>query len=79
MRKQQNNYAQYDKAVIVTGDGDFHCLVNYFLQSNKLARLIVPNRYKYSLLLRNTVGLGRRITFMNDLKVRLVYKKHLNG
>lgn len=44
-------YPNYDKAVIVTGDGDFHCLIEYLEKKGKLARLLIPNREKYSRLL----------------------------
>jgi len=44
-------YTNYDKAVIVSGDGDFHCLVEYLIKNNKLLKIIVPNK-KYSSLLR---------------------------
>lgn len=44
-------YRNYDKAVIVTGDGDFHCLIEYLAKQKKLEKLIVPNK-KYSSLLR---------------------------
>jgi len=44
-------YPRYDKAIIVSGDGDFHCLVEYLEKKNKLAKIIVPNK-KYSSLLR---------------------------
>lgn len=43
-------FSNYDKAVIVTGDGDFHCLVKYLIEKNKLLRLLAPNK-KYSSLL----------------------------
>lgn len=36
-------YENFDKAVIVTGDGDFHSLLDYFEKNNKLERLIVPS------------------------------------
>ncbi len=62
----------YDKAVIVTGDGDFHCLIEYLKQKGKLSRLLVPNKYKYSTLLRK---FGSDITFVTDLKERLEYLK----
>jgi len=65
-------YPNYDKAVIVTGDGDFHCLIEYLNKQNKLERLIVPNRYKFSSLLRKFAS---KITFMNDLRQKLEYKK----
>lgn len=41
----------YDKAIIVSGDGDFRCLIDYLDSIGKLLRIIVPNR-KYSSLLR---------------------------
>jgi len=44
-------YTNYDKAVIVSGDGDFYCLVEYLIKNNKLLKIIVPNK-KYSSLLR---------------------------
>jgi uncharacterized LabA/DUF88 family protein len=44
-------YKNYDKAIIVSGDGDFHCLIEYLESKNKLLKVIVPNK-KYSSLLR---------------------------
>lgn len=44
-------FDKYDKAVIVTGDGDFHCLVEYLEGEGKLLKIIAPN-HKYSSLLR---------------------------
>jgi len=44
-------YENYDKAIIVSGDGDFHCLIEYLESNSKLAKIIVPNK-KYSSLLR---------------------------
>jgi uncharacterized LabA/DUF88 family protein len=41
----------YDRAVIVSGDGDFFCLIEYLEKIEKLEALLVPNR-KYSTLLR---------------------------
>jgi uncharacterized LabA/DUF88 family protein len=38
----------YSKAVIVTGDGDFHCLVKYLYEQGKLLKVLIPNRYKFS-------------------------------
>lgn len=61
-------YANYDKAVIVTGDGDFHCLIEYLESQNKIERLIVPNKYKYSSLLRRFSGF---ISFLNNTRDKL--------
>ena len=42
----------YKKAIIITGDGDFACLVRYLREQWKLWLLIVPNQNKYSSFLR---------------------------
>lgn len=44
-------YPNYEKAVIVSGDGDFYCLVEYLIKQNKLRKIIVPNVH-FSFLLR---------------------------
>ena len=61
----------YNKAVIVTGDGDFHCLIDYLKRQNKLEKLIVPDRNKFSSLLRK---FAPDMAFMNDLRGKLEYK-----
>ena len=43
--------ASYEKAIIVSGDGDFYCLVEYLDQQKKLMHIMAPNR-QYSTLLR---------------------------
>jgi uncharacterized LabA/DUF88 family protein len=43
-------YPSYDKAIIVSGDGDFYCLVEYLVEQNKLVKIIVPNIHFSSLL-----------------------------
>ena len=43
-------YHRYDKAIIVTGDGDFACLVEYLDEKGKMGKLLVPNRHFSSLL-----------------------------
>jgi uncharacterized LabA/DUF88 family protein len=62
----------YDKAVLVTGDGDFHCLVEYLKNKNKLHKLLVPNSKKYSALLRKFSG---EIAFINPLRGKLEYQR----
>lgn len=42
-------YPNYDKAVIVSGDGDFHCIVEYLSEKNKLLHLLAPNNHYSSL------------------------------
>ena len=66
-------YDNYDKALIVTGDGDFHCLVEYLNNQNKLLRLLVPNQSKYSTQLKPFAP--NNISFVSDLRQKLEYKK----
>lgn len=63
---QLNNF---DHAVIITGDGDFYCLVQYLRELEKLERLLVPNRKKYSALLKKFAG--KHIDFMDDLAQKI--------
>lgn len=45
-------YNNYDKAVIVSCDGDFRCLHEYLKNKNKLFKIIIPNRKSESSLLK---------------------------
>jgi len=45
-------YDKYDKAVIVSGDGDFYCLHEFLVKNNKLFKIIIPNRKSESSLLK---------------------------
>lgn len=67
-------YGNYDHAVIVTGDGDFYCLAKYLLEQGKLEAILVPNRFKFSALLRFR-DTNPFLRYMNDLKEKLAYKK----
>jgi uncharacterized LabA/DUF88 family protein len=44
-------YDNYDKAVIVSGDGDFYCLAKHLLEKDKLKIILAPNEFNYSSLL----------------------------
>lgn len=61
-------FENYDKAIIVSGDGDFHCLIEYLELKGKLDKLIVPNKFKYSSLLRK---FEKYICFLNDLRKKV--------
>ena len=67
-------YPNYNKAVIVTGDGDFYCLVKYFIEQNKVEVALIPNRNRFSALLNFKI-FRSYLRFMNDLKNKLEYKK----
>ena len=61
-------FPNYDEAIVVTGDGDFRCLVEYLKQQSKLGRILVPNRKKYSQLLAE---FRTDMDFMNNLRRKL--------
>jgi uncharacterized LabA/DUF88 family protein len=43
-------YENYKKAIIVSGDGDFHCLIEYLERKDKLLKVLTPNKHFSSLL-----------------------------
>ncbi|MCL4366849.1 NYN domain-containing protein [Patescibacteria group bacterium] len=45
-------FSNYNKAVIVSGDGDFYCLHEYLEKDHKLLRIIIPNSKSESSLLK---------------------------
>ena len=65
-------YPKYDKAVIVSGDGDFYCLHEYLDKQKKLLRIIIPNSKLESSLLK---GFQEYKTFIEHEKEKLEYKK----
>jgi len=64
-------FPNYDKALIVTGDGDFYCLVEHLKKHGKLLNLMIPNQHKYSSLLRK---FGTDIVYMNNLRGKLEFR-----
>lgn len=62
-------YTEFDKAIIVSGDGDFHCLVEYLAEHNKLLHIMTPNR-QYSKLLRKFT---KFIVRLDVLRPKLAY------
>ncbi len=65
-------FGNYDQAVIVTGDGDFRCLVEYLLKKDKLNRVLVPDQFRYSALLKSLSTPSNNIfQFMNFLRQKV--------
>ncbi|MCH2188583.1 NYN domain-containing protein [Candidatus Gracilibacteria bacterium] len=62
----------YDKAIIITGDGDFACLIRHLRKIGKLKSLIVPNENRYSVFLKKE-GKGLIDSLTNKRK-KLEYK-----
>jgi uncharacterized LabA/DUF88 family protein len=65
--------ANYDKAVIITSDGDFSCLINYLNSNNKLERLLASSRGGCSKYLRKAAG--SKVDYMDALRSKLEYTK----
>lgn len=65
-------YKNYQKAVIVSGDGDFYCLIEYLVGKQKLSKVIIPNRKKYSQLF---MKFNPYLAFVDNLQAKLEIKK----
>ena len=61
---------KYDKAIIVSGDGDFYCIVEYLAEQGKLLHLMAPN-WKYSSLLK---PYEQYVVRVDEFKRQLAYK-----
>ncbi len=67
-------YHNYNKAIIVTGDGDFYCLAKYLIEQKKINAVLIPNQDKFSALLNFKIC-RPYLRFMNDLREKLEYIK----
>ena len=63
-------YQNYDKAIVVSGDGDFYCLVEYLSQKQKLLHLLAPNSH-YSTLYR---PFESSVVVLDTMRSRLSYR-----
>ena len=67
------DFNNYDKAVIISGDGDFACLVRHLRKKQKLKKVLVPNVKRYSALFKKASI--NYLDFMSNLRQKLEYKK----
>ena len=65
MKELQN----YEKAVIVSGDGDFYCIIEYLEKQGKLLHLLAPNDH-YSSLYK---PYEKFVLVINDFRKELMY------
>jgi uncharacterized LabA/DUF88 family protein len=63
-------YPNYDKAVIVTGDGDFACLMDYLSTKNKLQRILAPNIHLCSQFIKHR-NLARYLDYLHQLNRKI--------
>jgi uncharacterized LabA/DUF88 family protein len=64
-------YNNYKKAIIISSDGDFACLIDFLQKNNKLLLLFTPNN-KYSQLLK---PFSKFIIRIDQIKKSIEYKK----
>lgn len=62
----------YDKAIIVTGDGDFQCLIKYLRKIDKLGYVVSPNRKWCSILLKREAR--EHHVFIEEMRLKLELK-----
>lgn len=65
-------YRHYNQAIIVSGDGDFYCLVEYLKGQGKLGSVLVPNQ-KFSKSLKDFDKYIKRI---DHAKKSLMLREH---
>lgn len=53
----------FDSCILITGDGDFGCLVEFLKENSSIDRIVAPDEQKCSILLRNK---NTEITFLNE-------------
>jgi uncharacterized LabA/DUF88 family protein len=67
------DFNNYDKAIIISSDGDFYSLVKYLYKKNKLEYVISPYKETCSSLLKKSAK--EKIVFINNLQKKFEYKK----
>ena len=65
-------YQEFNKAVIVSSDGDFYSLVEHFYGNNKLIAVLSADIKNCSTLLKQRAK--DRMFFVNDLRHKLEYR-----
>lgn len=63
----------FDRAVIISSDGDFYSVVKFLYEKGKLQSVISPHQKTCSVLLRRTAK--EKIVFIDNLRQKLEYKK----
>ena len=59
----------YNKAIIISGDGDFYSLIKYLKSKDKFKMLIAPSKHSCSNLLRRITK--RDIVFATDIRNKI--------
>jgi uncharacterized LabA/DUF88 family protein len=71
-------YPNFDRAIIVSGDGDFYCLVEYLEKQNKLLKVMAPNKHFSGHLRKYYSYIIRIDRLRNSLELFKPMKKEAN-
>ena len=66
-------YLNYDRAIIITSDGDFGCLTEYLYEKDKLKTVISPHYNTCSILLKKAAK--EKVVFIDNLRTKLEHVK----
>ena len=64
---------KYNKALVVTSDGDFACLVSYLIKTGKLLKVLATSKTGCSDILSEAAG--KDIDYLNFLRGKIEYIK----
>lgn len=71
--------SNYDRAIIVSGDGDFYCLIEYLDQKGRLLNLFAPSQHYSSLYNKYEKYIVRLDQFRRELAYRDFNRRGKNG
>lgn len=66
-------YPRYDKAVLVTSDGDFYSLARYLYDNQKLEVVLSPKKQRCSKLLRKSAK--EKMRYLDTLQEKIAKRK----
>jgi len=63
-------YTNFDRAILISGDGDFQCLAKHLHEKGKLKAIMIPNKHSYSALYK-TKTFKPYLKFVSDLQTKV--------
>lgn len=70
--KQLYQKDDFDKIILVSGDGDYKMMVDFLIQENKLEKILFPNR-KFASSLYKSIG-GEYFDYLENIKNKIECK-----
>lgn len=67
------DYQNYDKAILITSDGDFYSLARYLYDNQKLQTVLSPQKNRCSTLLRKSAR--DKMVYMDTLEGKIAKRK----